>query len=59
MQRNVSCSLPTHVATATEEQSAVISEISQHVLNIGDSSERSAEASASIEASSDSLKSMA
>jgi methyl-accepting chemotaxis protein len=51
--------LNTQIATATEEQSAVISEINQHVVNIGDSSEHSAEASASIEASSESLKLMA
>ncbi|WP_144212951.1 methyl-accepting chemotaxis protein [Shewanella donghaensis] len=47
------------IATATEEQSAVINEINQHVVSIGDSSESSAQASASIESSSDSLKSMA
>ena len=47
------------VAAATEEQSAVINEINQHVVNISDSSDSSAEASASIENSSEALKSMA
>lgn len=50
--------LNTQIATATEEQSAVINEINVHVVNISDSTERNAEASASIESSSDSLKSM-
>jgi methyl-accepting chemotaxis protein len=51
--------LNTQVATATEEQSAVINEINVHVVNISDSTDRSAESAASIAASSDSLKSMA
>ncbi len=51
--------LNTQIATATEEQSAVINEINQHVVNIGDSSEKSATASASIEHSIETLKRMA
>ncbi|WP_394493601.1 methyl-accepting chemotaxis protein [Shewanella sp. ENK2] len=51
--------LNTQIATATEEQSVVINEINQHVVNIGDSSQSSAQASASIESSSNELKSMA
>ncbi|MDG3088326.1 methyl-accepting chemotaxis protein [Vibrio hannami] len=51
--------LNTQVATATEEQSVVINEINIHVVNISDSTELSAEACASIESSSDSLKSSA
>jgi methyl-accepting chemotaxis protein len=47
------------IAAATEEQSAVINEINQHVINISDSSDSSAQASASIEGSSEALKSMA
>ncbi|WP_375750196.1 methyl-accepting chemotaxis protein [Vibrio sp. HN007] len=51
--------LNTQVATATEEQSAVINEINVHVVNISDSTELTAQACASIESSSDSLKSSA
>jgi len=51
--------LNTQIATATEEQSAVINEINVHVVNISDSTEESAHASQSIESSTDSLKSMA
>ncbi|WP_076539573.1 methyl-accepting chemotaxis protein [Shewanella sp. UCD-KL21] len=47
------------IAAATEEQSAVINEINQHVVNISDSSDSSAQASASIESSSEALKSIA
>ncbi|PMG40930.1 methyl-accepting chemotaxis protein [Shewanella sp. 10N.286.52.B9] len=47
------------IAAATEEQSAVINEINQHVVNISDSSDSSAQASTSIESSSEALKSMA
>ena len=51
--------LNTQIATATEEQSAVINEINVHVVNISDRTEESAEASKSIESSADLLKSMA
>ena len=51
--------LNTQIATATEEQSAVINEINVHVVNISDRTEESAEASKSIESSTDLLKSMA
>ena len=51
--------LNTQIATATEEQSAVINEINVHVVNISDSTDQSAEASENIEKSSNSLKSMA
>jgi len=51
--------LNTQIATATEEQSAVINEINVHVVNISDSTDQSAEASENIESSSHSLKSMA
>lgn len=51
--------LNTQIATATEEQSAVINEINIHVVNISDSTEKSAQASQNIESSTDSLKSMA
>ncbi|WP_137297911.1 methyl-accepting chemotaxis protein [Psychromonas sp. SP041] len=51
--------LNTQIATATEEQSAVINEINIHVVNISDRTEESAEASKSIESSTDLLKSMA
>ncbi|GGI82246.1 methyl-accepting chemotaxis protein [Shewanella gelidii] len=51
--------LNTQVATATEEQSAVIGEINIHVVNISDSTDKSAEGASSIAKSSDSLKSMA
>ena len=49
----------TQIATATEEQSAVINEINIHVVNISDSTDQSVIASENIEGSSNSLKSMA
>ncbi|MFQ3230690.1 methyl-accepting chemotaxis protein [Reinekea sp.] len=55
--RNIS-DLNTQIATATEEQAAVVNEINSHIINISDSTDSSAEASNSIEASSNSLKTM-
>lgn len=51
--------LNTQMATATEEQSVVINEINTHVVSISNSTDQSAKASANIESSCDSLKSMA
>ena len=46
------------IATATEEQAAVVNEINSHIVNISDSTEQSAAASTSIESSSNALKTM-
>ena len=51
--------LNTQVATATEEQAAVVGEINIHVHAISDSTESGAETSASMASSSESLSSMA
>jgi len=51
--------LNTQIATATEEQSAVINEINIHVVNISDSADESVKSSQNIESSTDALKSMA
>ncbi len=51
--------LNTQVATATEEQAAVVGEINIHVHAISDSTESSAETSTSIASSSESLTAMA
>ncbi|WP_028866140.1 methyl-accepting chemotaxis protein [Psychromonas aquimarina] len=51
--------LNTQVATATEEQSVVVSEINVHVHAISDSTENSATTSADMASSSESLSAMA
>lgn len=56
--KNISL-LNMQIATATEEQSTVINEISNHIVNINDSSANTVLASENITVSSDELKSMA
>ncbi len=51
--------LNTQVATATEEQAAVVGEINTHVHAISDSTENSAQISTRIASSSESLTAMA
>ncbi|TXR53367.1 methyl-accepting chemotaxis protein [Reinekea thalattae] len=48
--------LNTQVATATEEQSAVVKEINEHVVNISDSTDKNVDAAESVNQSSHQLK---
>jgi len=51
--------LNAQIATATEEQSAVIKEINIHVVNINDSTEQNAQTITSIESSSEAMSTVA